>query len=355
MKILVVGSTEYTGGKEVQGPFVEACKQLGASLAKANHTIVVGSDREQTADRHVVFGANEVEGRHKVLVIRPTSGATPFDGDRANLTKIDFSFRRSRGSWAVGRIYQIQEVDAVIMVGGGRGTAQVGYTAPALKKPVLAIAAFGGAARDTWDEYLEAEYAQLGFFDHNFFGGKLANLSERWDPSMADLVVSTTKALVERNPYRLEKEMPQTVMVVLPVLLYGAWIGLFVNPIDGWMSECFFALLIVSALLGTGLRTALRVLREVRPRISVRRVLNEGVIGLLVAFGLSLLYLAGGVTITGGMKFVSVIDKDLLEFQRIAVTMSILGFAAGLLIERAAEQLIRRLENVLTEEDQGKQ
>ncbi len=138
-------------------------------------------------------------------------------------------------------------------------------------------------------------------------------------------------------------------MIGLPVLLYGLWNGLFVNPIDSWMSECFFALLIVSALLGTGLRTALRVLREVRPRISVRRVLNEGVIGLLVAFGLSLLYLAGGVTITGDMKFVSVSDP--LEFQRIAVSMSILGFAAGLLIERAAEQLIRRLENVLTEED----
>lgn len=354
MKILVVGSTEYTGGKEeVQSQFEEACKQLGASLAKANHTIVVGSDGKTTADRHVVFGANEVEGRHKVLIIRPTSGATPFEEDRAKLPKIDFSFRRSRGSWAVGRIYQIQEVDAVIMVGGGRGTAQVGYAAPALKKPVLAIAAFGGAARDTWDEFLEAEYNQLGFFDYNFFGGKLANLKETWDPSMADLVVSATKTLVERNPYRSEKIMPQSVMVVLPVLLYGLWISLFVNEIKSLMTVSVFVLLILSALLGTGLRTALRTLREVRPRISVRRVLNEGVIGLLVSFGLSLLYLAGGVTITGDMTFVSVSDP--LEFQRIALSMSILGFAAGLLIERAAEQLIGRLENVLTEEDQDKQ
>lgn len=345
MKILVVGSTEFDGSGKYKEDFALACKQLGAALAKAGHTIFVGSDEESMADRHVVLGANSVEGRHKVVVYRPTKGATPFEAERAKLKNIDFSFRRSKGALAAGRIYQIRDTDAVIMVGGGRGTAHVGYTAPALERPVLAIGAFGGAAKDAWEEYLDRDYARLGFFEYDFLEAKLMGLKERWEPPMADVAVKATEELVKRNPYRSERNVPLIAIIALPLLFLAAWVGLFVNPI-GSLTMSFFLLLAVSALLGTGLRINLRFFREVRPQIPVRRILNEGSIGLLLAFGLALIYLAGGITITGDTKFVAISEYS--DFQRIGVNMSILGFSAGLLIERATERLMQHLEDVLS-------
>lgn len=347
MKILVVGSTAYPGPKK-RKDFEEACQQLGAALAKAGHTIIVGSDKKSTADLHVVLGAASVDGRHKVVVIRPKKGATPYEAEDTNYKNINFTFRRSKGSWAVGRIHQILDADAVIMVGGGRGTAQVGYTAPALERPVLAIAVFGGAARAAWEEYLELDYERLGFFDYGFLGANLMGLKKRWDEPMADLSVKATEELVKHNPYRSERNVSQKGIVALQAALYVAWVYFFVNPISS-KTASFFLLLAISALLGTGLRTSLRFIREVRPKIPVRRVLSEGVIGLILAFGLALFYLAGSITITGDVEFVA--DDDLDKLQRIGVYMSILGFSAGLLIERAIEQLTRRLEDVVSVKD----
>ena len=348
MKILVVGSWDFDGGEQIQEKFASVCQQLGASLARAGHTIVVGSSKKGVADRHVVFGANSVDGRHKVLVVRPAKGAIPFETDHANLTKIDFRFRRRKGPWAVGRIYQILEAEGVIMIGGGRGTAQVGYTAPVLERPVLAIAALGGAARDAWEEYLDADYDRLGLYDHRFLDGKFANLGATYDKSTADLAVKSIEELVKRNPYRSKQNVLQSVIVVLPILLLAVWVGLFVKPM-GSMTVSFFLLLFFSALLGNGLRTIIRFTRD-KPKISVSRLFNEGVQGLLLAFGLALVYLAGGITITGNMKFVNIGEYG--DFQRIAVSMSMLGFSAGFLIKSATEQLTRRLENVLAVKDQ---
>ena len=79
MNIIVAGSTDFPEGEQAHEEFVSACKDLGASLAKAGHTIVVGSDAEKTADRQVVFGANSSGERAKVVIINPQRGAAPFD------------------------------------------------------------------------------------------------------------------------------------------------------------------------------------------------------------------------------------------------------------------------------------
>lgn len=344
MKILIVGSSEIDGNETVQTGFDSACRQLGSALARARHTVIVASDQQETADRHVVLGANDVEGRHDVLVMRPTRGDTPFNNERASLSNIHFTFKRVQASWAVGRIYQIREADAVIMIGGARGTAQVGYTAPALEKPVLAIGSFGGAAKQAWEEYLEADYGRLGFFDARFLKGKLASLEENWEESMAELAVEAVEELIKRNPYRSERKVPQVVLVALQLLFYASWVGLFVSPTHSTVS--FFLLLTVSALLGTGLRTVLRSIRETKYQMTVRRLLNEGLTGLLLAFGLSLFYLAGAITITGDTNLAKITTDT--DFQRIAVSLSILGFAAGFLIERVTERLTQRLEDVVS-------
>ena len=351
MNILVIGSTDFRDGENVHEKFVSACKVLGAVLAKAGHTIVVGSDKEKTADRHVVFGANSSGERAKVVIITPQRGPAPFDSDRGQLSNLDLSYRRSRGpGGAIGKIRHILHTDGVITIGGGRGTAQLGYTAPALKTPVLAIPAFGGASQDLWDEFVDRDLEQLKFYRPGFLDGKVRTLSEpSWDDSKANLAVQVIEALVKQNPYRSQRIVPQALIVIFQLLLLTGWVALFVKAFDDLdLTVSFFLLLGISALLGTGMRTSLRFFREIRPRIPVRRLAAEGMLGLLLAFALALFYLLGVHTVTGDPNYATIGKAD--DFQRIAVNMSILGLAAGVLLERATEQVMRRFETVVSEQ-----
>ena len=347
MKIMVAGSTDFAEGEQVHGEFVSACKDLGASLAEAGHTIVVGSDGEKTADRQVVFGANSSGKRAKVVIINSQRKAAPFDQDREQLSSLDLSYVRSRGPRTVGRIRQILEADGVITIGGGRGTAQLGYTAPALERPVLAIPAFGGASEDIWDEYVDQDLERLRFYRSGFLDGKVQSLSgKNWDASKADLAVKVMEELVNQNPYRSQRVVPQAVIVIFQLFLLTGWVALFVNPFDSF-TVSFFLLLGIAALLGTGIRTSLRFLTEIRPRIPVRRLATEGMLGLLLAYALALFYLLGVHTVTGDQVTIG----EAKDFQRIAVNMSLLGLAAGVLLERATEQVMRRLETVVSKEE----
>ncbi len=345
MKIMVAGSTDFAEGEQVHGEFVSACKDLGASLAKAGHTIVVGSDGEKTADRQVVFGANSSGKRAKVVIINSQRKAAPFDQDREQLSSLDLSYVRSRGPRTVGRIRQILEADGVITIGGGRGTAQLGYTAPALERPVLAIPAFGGASEGMWDEYVDQDLERLNFYRPRFLDGKVSTLSQQWDASKGELAVKVMEELVNQNPYRSQRVVPQAVIVIFQLFLLTGWVALFVNPFDFTVS--FFLLLGIAALLGTGIRTSLRFLTEIRPRIPVRRLATEGMLGLLLAYALALFYLLGVHTVTGDQVTIG----EAKDFQRIAVNMSLLGLAAGVLLERATEQVMRRLETVVSKEE----
>ena len=343
MKVLIAGSSNFPGGEKIRDQFNKACQALGAELVRRKHIILVASDTDDAADRHVVLGANSVEGRHRVVVFRQSRKLTPFAADREELENIQLSYRIAQGPWAVARIHQILEAHAVIVVGGGRGTAHVAYTSPALQRPVLAVGAFGGAANDALDEYLQDDYARLGFFDERAFDANLTALGDEWGESAAGDTVGITEELVRKNPYATERLVAPAGMALLQLVLYAAWVCLFIGVLPLARPLSFFVTLAIASFLGTGLRTTLRFVTEIRPRVTLHRVFSEGVIGLLLAFGLALIYLAGGITVTGDV--VPILQQD--DFQRVAVSMSILGFASGFLIERATERLKQRLEGVL--------
>jgi hypothetical protein len=101
----------------------------------------------------------------------------------------------------------------------------------------------------------------------------------------------------------------------------------------------FYSMLAVSALLGTSLRNTLRLLQDESARFDSRLLLQEATAGILIAFGFALLYLAGGIVITGAVVSLTT-DPD---FMRVAIIMSILGFASAFLLREAATVLQERL------------
>lgn len=333
IKVLIAGSTNYEGSDDSKELFISACKELGAALTKAGFEIVVRSSNLKTADRYVVEGASEVDGRHKVLVLTSDERETPFKEDIPKLEeRINFRYRRIRGPWAAKRVSQVLSADAVIIMGGGKGTATVGYIAPALKRPILAIASFGGSASELWAE-LEPYYDRLGQLKD-----ELPNLHEHWQSSHADLAVQAVREMINRRLFKSDSRAPSVFLLLIQLTLFAAWVWLFANPI-GSKVITFFLLLAVAAFLGTGLRNSLRLVFEPTAEFSWDRILNELTAGILLTYGLALIYLTGGLVITGNLRFVESLSEESGDYQRVAVTMSILGFAGGFLIERAADSL----------------
>ncbi len=332
MKVLIVGSLHHDPDEPVRNAFVGACKEIGAALARGGFEFVVGSSSPNTADRWVLEGAAGVEGKHRVFVFRPDNGPTPkLPSDDTAKGEFIVSYRRLRGPWAGGRVSQIQAADCVLMIGGARGSAQVGYSAMALEKPVLAVACFGGSAAETWTQF-EPFYERLSTTRE-----QVGNLREEWQPGNDEIVVKILKELVRRKIFTRTRLAADALPLLLNMALFAAWVWLFVAPFKPWQAS-FFALLAASAFLGTALRGSLRAVVDPAAGPSRSELIAEFSAGLVLAFALALLYLAGSFTFTGGFNVISA-SSTIDDYQRVAVAMGLLGIAGGWLLERAAENL----------------
>lgn len=332
MKVLIVGSLHHDPSEPIKDAFRNACKEIGAALARAGFEFIVGSSSLKTADWWVLEGAAGIAGKHKVFVFRPDDGPTPrLPSDETANGKFIVRYRRLRGTWAGSQIYQIQAADCVLMVGGARGTAQAGYSAMALEKPVLAVASFGGSAADFWKQF-EPFYERLSVRE------QLGNLREDWQPGNGKIVVKVLTELVRRKLFSRTRLAADAVPLLLNMALFAVWVWLFVAPPQPRQAS-FFVLLAASAFLGTALRASLRTVVDPAEGPSRSGLIAEFSAGLVLAFALALLYLAGSFTFTGGFKIISSNDSNLDDYQRVAVAMGLLGVAGGWLIERVSDKL----------------
>jgi hypothetical protein len=104
-------------------------------------------------------------------------------------------------------------------------------------------------------------------------------------------------------------------------------------------------LLYISTAVGTGLRLLVAFQGNQLTRLTGLAVAIELVVALSVAFGLALFYLIGSISFTGQ---VTMLGSDSKNFPTIAVTMSLLGLAAGYLVP--IDKLRDRLHKIFAEE-----
>ena len=71
----------------------------------------------------------------------------------------------------------------------------------------------------------------------------------------------------------------------------------------------------------------------------------------MLAFGLAMFYLAGSFTFTG--KFEPISDGNSNDYQRVAVGMTLIGIAAGWLLERVSRYLRRAMTRSLDEANES--
>ena len=166
-KILVAGGVEeHMEGGQVRAQFAEA---LGRTIVRRGH-VLLGGCRTQL-DAIVAKGA---------VSAAVEKGADPEFAIRSRVssdTKPIHTFgRRTRSlvdDWGhIPRGYAfpepVREADSVIIVGGWNGTHFAATWARLANKPLLPVAAFGGAAREIYDDEVERDRRSGNLTDEEF-------------------------------------------------------------------------------------------------------------------------------------------------------------------------------------------
>jgi hypothetical protein len=126
---------------------------VGEELAKAGHSLIVGSDSRHTADRHVVDGAlsvlDQAPRAPRIRIIRPRSTRKRLSFEKARRSRPGLFIEEEveTTTWASVKVFQTKRADAVVLLGGAEKTQQAGLTAAVSGKPLACIGSFGGAAR----------------------------------------------------------------------------------------------------------------------------------------------------------------------------------------------------------------
>lgn len=142
--------------------FAEACRAIGERLARRGHSITVGSQEEQAADRHVVDGyiaawsvspsqhacINVLDGIHSD---QPLFTERRREQTTARLFRGGPTSRPRPHPRAAEKLVAIRDADAVVAIGGLQDTYTAGIGAIVASKPVVPIATFGGASLELWN------------------------------------------------------------------------------------------------------------------------------------------------------------------------------------------------------------
>ena len=187
---------EWKVDEDRKAQIIEAARELGKTLASNRHTVVVGSEKENSVDYHVVHSMlDQLEDSNASLpsieVIEGIESEKPlYQVERENEKYWPVFSPINRGGEgrpirSAEKIMAVQKADAVITIAGLTDTWTGGIAAIVARKPVVPIGTFGGASR----QLLQA----LGSLDHALKSSKnsqkfslLAN--NVWNPSLINTV-----------------------------------------------------------------------------------------------------------------------------------------------------------------------
>jgi hypothetical protein len=155
--IAIVGSLDDTRAVPIKPPLrdpvagKQAAEQLGKALAEKKYRIAVFSARSTYVERDVVRGYVGAggAGSKSITVIFPQgdTNAADFPERVQHAELFDWSEDRSP-NWEMSFYRWLVRVDGVVFLGGGSSTRTAGVLALANRIPMVALAAYGGAAQE---------------------------------------------------------------------------------------------------------------------------------------------------------------------------------------------------------------
>jgi len=165
MKILFQGGWKTKRDQPQTKEIIEAyCKALAKFIVNSNHTIVLtsNSDYDELIANEISIQLNETPERikEKILFLLPNRiNSVPKIG---TVHKFDHT-----KWWQEERTYIIQQVDSLIAIGGGKGTADSIEKAILMNIPVFVVGQISCASSRTWKKRPKS-YHYLEFNDTDF-------------------------------------------------------------------------------------------------------------------------------------------------------------------------------------------
>ncbi|MGR7922959.1 hypothetical protein ACU6RQ_17975 [Zobellella denitrificans] len=337
MRIAVLGSIDSSS--QETSKFVNACKQIGAELSKNGHDIIVCSEKEDTADPHIVSGVNSNDShKTKVEVIRSEeeNDSAPFHSNKDEFSNIEFTFSRCSGGWKTTHLKAIINCDLLLTIGGRDSVWVATNSAKMLNKPVVSIPCFDGTSRRSWDKLVDS-YRCSGISDCD-----LGHIRESWsDASCASLLV-----LVE-SLYKGSKPQSQTSIfftnlsqLALSLMLIVSWVALFSidNLLPGRVSV--MTMVVICSVMGVMLRgvTSERYSHSLHGFWTSLSV--DSIKGILIGFVLALVHLFSELTINGTVSDLS----DNGAFIRISLSISIIAILSGFALDKSLNKVTELAE-----------
>jgi hypothetical protein len=173
-----------------------ACEALGRALAEAGCDIAVYSSAASFVEGDIVRGyVSSGNARpNSIRVWIPEGGDEAFPERQDDDTSFRVTVDTTEG-WEVSFYRSLFAVDGVLLVGGGQSTLVAGLIALSNRTPVVAVASFGGRAKEVWRALDRAK--------NDATPEHIEAMGRGWRPGMENELVSS---LLEQRQRRADRE-----------------------------------------------------------------------------------------------------------------------------------------------------
>lgn len=317
-----------------------AAEDLGRELAKSGFRILVYSSAPEYVEAPVVSGyiASQAAVNRSIQVRYPLYGDKPAFPEQHTHAKI-FDWRPDHSpDWEMSFYQSLNEVDGILLVGGGVSTMIAGLVALGHRNSILALAVFGGKAGEVWKVLMPGR--DLPSPDE-------ISLMARpgWDSDLAvECVAALKNQLVrraeedkQRRLEELRKEISATWHAIIAVVLFLS--AVLCVPY-AWGSELSQTkavwLLFLSPLLAGVAGSTIRLVFDLRQGslpLSRQSAITTAALGLVAGGVAGLLFITAQVTTVAE----TVTAKQSGKLVPFGV---VIGFIAGFTLDAVFRKLI---------------
>jgi hypothetical protein len=344
MRILVSGSLRDIR-EEWKEPLRQAAQELGAALAAAGHTVLLGSDNPQDVDPYVADGVASAP-KPSPIEVHLMRGAPPCFAHRGDSVE---NVPHRYDDWDVTVLEVVRyQADGVIVIAGRQGVVQAGIAGWMLGKATIPFGGFGGGGEKVWN-YGSSDRARF------YFGAlsdiDIDHLNGPWELGKTGPRIVQQLEQCAEYARRASVSMRLRAGVSFGILLsLISWVLLLALPLLGWpgapnaaadgtpaISEATSGirfLLLLGCVCSAGVFGALvQSMRSLRDGASVtgQRASMDAVLGVAAGFLTAALYLLAQIAITGKLE----LPADNANYSRVALIVSMAAVFASLYIDSA--------------------
>lgn len=342
MRVLVSGSIRGINPVRQQ-QVVTAAKELGARLATAGHTLIVGSENPDDVDPHAVAGFLSTQNKAPVEVHLVKSAAPCYVGNDA----VKCIWHRY-DDWDVTVLEVVRgHADSVVVIGGSKGVVQAGIAGWMLGRAIVPVASFGGGAEIVWG-YGSSDRRRF-YFDA-LTDEEIDQLNGPWSATTAATVVEHLSRCAEYAkrtvvPLKLRLVVSAAVLATLMI-----WVFLLALPLLGYpavasavaegatrpfdKADGIRLLLLLGSVCSAGAFGALvQTMRGIRAgqATTPSGVFTDAILGIAAGFLTAALYMLAQIAINGTLEPPS----TNANYSRVALIVSMCSVFASLYLDAA--------------------